>query len=88
MPDNDSTATAPRRFKREHRPDIALPNGKKLQPRRHFADEIGVSERTVKRLNPPTTYVGNVAYIEPDATVQLIADTLKRKNQPIKQRKA
>jgi hypothetical protein len=72
----------PRRFTRAHRPDIKLPDGKILKPRARFADEMGVSERTIKRLNPLTTYISNVAYVESDATLQLFADSLKQRNQP------
>jgi hypothetical protein len=82
---NDATLTAPprqRRFTRETRPDIPLPNGTKLKPRARVADELGVSERTIRRMNAETTFVGNVAYVNPDSVLQRIADTLKRRNQP------
>jgi hypothetical protein len=76
-----------RRFTRADRPDIKLPNGKILKPRARFADEVGVSERTIRRLNPPTALIAGVAYVESDGTLQLIADTVKRPNQPARRRR-
>jgi hypothetical protein len=82
------TAPQPRsRLTRDTRPDIQLPNGKKLQPRFRFAEELGLSERTVKRMNLATTYIGNVAYVETEASLLVIADTLKRRNQPQRRRR-
>jgi hypothetical protein len=90
MTDDDSLPTLPRlrRFiKPESRPDIKLPNGKTLKPRARMADEMGVSERTVKRLNAETAYIANVAYVNVDSVLQLIGDTLKRRNQPPRRRR-
>jgi len=64
------------------RVEIQLPDGRVLVPRAAFAQEIGTSERTVTRLNPPTTYVGNVAYVERIGSLQLIAAGVRRRNQP------
>jgi hypothetical protein len=61
---------------------IALPGGKDLQPRVEFADEIGVSDRTAARLGLPTTYIGNVAYIERNESLAIIAGRVCRPRQP------
>jgi hypothetical protein len=67
------------------RHDIPLPDGDVLTPRKAFAEEtIGVSERTVMRMNLPTVYLSNVAFVKQRASLQIIADRAERKNQPSK----
>jgi hypothetical protein len=61
---------------------IVLPNDKTLQPRVEFADEIGVTDRTCARMNLPTTYIGNVAYVEREESLGIIAGRIRRPNQP------
>jgi hypothetical protein len=39
-------------------------------------------------MNVPTTYVGNISYIDVEATLKIIGDTLVRRNQPPKRRRA
>jgi hypothetical protein len=84
---SDIAPTTPAEPKREQRrarsverPSITLPNGKVLDPRRRFADEIGLAERTVAELKPPTVYIGKVAYVDRDATLMQLAAKLKRRN--------
>jgi hypothetical protein len=87
----DITVTpAPRpRMRREDRPSITLPNGRRLEPRVKFADEVGLSERTVTRMNLPTTYIGCVAYVDRAAGLNKIgADVKRRNNEPARRRKA
>ena len=52
-----------------------------LVSRRDFADELGVSERTASRMDLPTTYIGNVAYILRGASLQIIAESVRRRHQ-------
>jgi hypothetical protein len=72
---------------RQPRPDIPIP-GDVLQPRAHFAEDIHVSEKTVTRMNLPTTYVGNVAYVARNASLKIIADTVRRRNEPVRHRRS
>ena len=61
MPDI-STKTS----RRDHRAlQIALPDGDVLIPRDTFAnDHLHVDDRTVRRMNLPTVYVGGFPYIK------------------------
>jgi hypothetical protein len=76
-----------RRYTAAGRPDITLPDGTKLKPRARIAAELGVSERTIRRLNADLTYVGNVAYVTEQSVLQLIAETIKHRNQPPRTRR-
>jgi hypothetical protein len=67
--------------RREDRQSIALPGGDELMPRVKFAREVvGTSEKGLKKYNLPTTYIGAVAHVPRDASLQIIADTLKQRN--------
>jgi hypothetical protein len=69
--------------RRENRHPISLPGGDMLVPRRDFAEkEIGVSERTLIRLNLPTVYIGGVAHVARDGSLAVIASGVQRRNQP------
>jgi hypothetical protein len=70
------------RKRREDRRSITLPNGTVLDPRVQFADELGLSEKTVRRMNLPTVYVGCVAYIDRHAGLNQIGAGVKRRNEP------
>jgi hypothetical protein len=61
---------------------IALPDGDYLEPRAALADALGVSDRTAARMNLPTTYFGNVAYVAHGASMAIIAAGVRRPNQP------
>jgi hypothetical protein len=66
---------------RQSRQEIHLPSGEVLMPRANFArDVIGVCERTAARMNLPTTYVGNVAYVARDASLKIVAERVERRN--------
>ena len=53
-----------------------------LMPRREFAEDIlGVTDKTASRINLPTTYVGNVAYVLKNASLQVVASRVRRPNQ-------
>jgi hypothetical protein len=59
-----------------------------LMPRRDFArDVLGVSDRTVARMNLPTTYVGNVAHVLRDASLRVLAERVRRRNEPQQRRR-
>lgn len=72
---------------RHTRPDILLPDGRTLTPRASLAAEVGVCDATVRRMNPPTTFIGCVAYVDRDGTLQLIGASVNRRNQPPKRRR-
>jgi hypothetical protein len=76
--------------RRRHRaPDaIALPDGEVLVPRRKFAEDLGISERTLSRLDLPTTFVGGIAYCKQKAGLKIIGDSAQRRNRPQKRRRA
>jgi hypothetical protein len=67
---------------------IEIP-GDVLMPRKVFAHEVmGVCERTAVRMDLPTTYVGGIAFVARDASLKIVADLVKRPNQPPKRRRA
>jgi hypothetical protein len=78
--DRSATSGATRRA--SERPHIPLPNGDFLEPRRQWAAAIGISDRTAGRMNLPTTYVGNVAYVPHNASLKVLADRVKHRNEP------
>jgi hypothetical protein len=61
---------------------IRLPDGDTLVPRLDFAGELRLTDRTVRRMNLPTTLVGGKAYVKRNASLKIIADKLRRPNQP------
>jgi hypothetical protein len=61
---------------------IDLPNGDYLEPRSEFASGIGVHDRTCARMNLPTVYVGSVAYVRHNESLNAIAARAQRRNQP------
>jgi hypothetical protein len=67
---------------------IALPDGDTLVPREIFANEVGTSDRTARRMDLPTVFVGGFAFVKRNASLQIIADKAKRKNPPQKRRRA
>ena len=70
---------------RRYLPEIKLPDGEVLKPRRDFAHNvIGVCERSAARMNLPTTYIGGVAYVAENASLKIVADLVQRRNQPAK----
>ena len=75
------------RMRREDRPSITLPDGRVLDPRVKFADDVGLSEKTVTRMNVPTTYIGGVAYVDRGASLKQIGAGVKRRNEPAGRRK-
>lgn len=83
----DDTITVSRR-PRKRLPEINLPNGDVLVPRADFAaNEIGCCERSVKRINLPTTFVGGVAYVAKRASLEILAATVRRRNEAPKRRR-
>jgi hypothetical protein len=69
--------------RRVHEPrHIELPNGSTLIPRREFADILGEDERTTRKRNLPTTYIANLAYVDREASLKIVAEGLHCRNQP------
>ena len=67
--------------------EIQIP-GDVLVPRADFArDVVGVCERTIVRLNVPTTYIGGVAYVAKNAGLKIVASTVRRRNEPVRKRR-
>jgi hypothetical protein len=58
-----------------------------LTPRIKFAQSIGLSDDTARKMNLPTTYIGSVAYVPRKASLQEIASRAKRRNEPAKRRR-
>jgi hypothetical protein len=68
---------------RQRVPEIRLPGGDVLVPRKDFCGGLGFSERSGrKKWNFPTTYIAGIAYVQRNASLQIIADTVERPNQP------
>jgi hypothetical protein len=61
--------------------NIQLPTGDTLMPRRQFAEDIGVTDRTARRMDLPTTYIGNVAHVLKNESLRVVADRVSRPNQ-------
>jgi hypothetical protein len=58
---------------------IELPNGDYLEPRDVFADEtLGVCDRTVARMKLPTTYIGAIAYVPHNESLNIVAAGIRR----------
>ena len=67
---------------------IELPDGDYLEPRADFAArELGVVDRTAKRMDLRTTYVGNVAYVAHFASLAVVGARVRRRNEPIARRR-
>jgi hypothetical protein len=62
---------------------IRLPDGDTLEPRKDFARDLRVHPRTVQRMNLPTTYIGGEAYVKRNASLNVIAEAVRRPNQPV-----
>jgi hypothetical protein len=70
------------------RADIVYPNGRVLTPRAKFArDYLNVHDKTASRMNLPTTYIGGVAYVDRDPSLEMIGDGVRSRKQPTKQTK-
>jgi hypothetical protein len=71
------------------RPCIELPDGETLEPRHQFArNRLGVCDKTAQRMNLPTTYIANVAYVAVNASLKVVAERIKqRKSQPQQRRR-
>jgi hypothetical protein len=62
---------------------ISLPDGDTLLPRKDFAKDIlHVSDKTAMRMNLPTTLIGGKAYVARNASLKVVADKVRRPNQP------
>ena len=59
-----------------------------MVPRKVLAETLGVSDKTVSRMNLATVYIGLVAHVKEKASLQDIADKARRRNQPQKPRRS
>jgi hypothetical protein len=85
MPDIDTADVVAGKKRRgpQARRRIDLPSGDYLEPRAEFAERgLGVTDRTAKRMNLPTTYVGGVAYVPHNASLEVVARRVSRRNEP------
>jgi hypothetical protein len=71
-----------RRLPPRERPDVTLPNGTVLTPRAKFADQVGVCDKTVARMNLPSRRIGGVAYVDRDASLEIIGADVRPQLQP------
>jgi hypothetical protein len=77
----------PHRVGKLERPKIRLPDGRILQTRASFANELGVAEKTVSRQNHETWVIGGIAYIQPNSALKQIASRARRRrNEPPRRR--
>ena len=65
----------------KERPRIPLVNGDYLEPRRQWAGAVGISDKTASRMNLPTTYIGNVAYVPHSASTEIFGARVRQRNQ-------
>ncbi len=65
----------------KERPTIQI-DGDVLVLRSDFAAEIHVHDRTAKRMNLPTTYIGGRAYVARNQSLRLIASRVRRREEP------
>jgi hypothetical protein len=84
-----TTETVTSRKRRGPQPKVRidLPGGDYLMPRVDFAASIGVTDKTVSRMNLPTTYIGNVAYIRHNEGLQALAARVRCRHEPQKKRR-
>jgi len=81
--DTPTLAPARRGHVAHTRPCIPLPDGSdELEPRRQWAERIGITDRTARKLNLRTTYIGGVAYVPRNASTQQLAENARRRNEP------
>jgi hypothetical protein len=80
----DETTVTPRstRVLKQDRPSIELPDGDFLDPRIVWAHGVGISDDAAKGLGLETVYIGGVAYIRRNQSLQTLADRAKRRNEP------
>jgi hypothetical protein len=71
-----------RRVPLEQRPDVRLPDGRTLRPRIKFAGGVGISDKTAARMNLPTVYIGGVAYVDLDSSLECIGDAARPRKRP------
>lgn len=63
--------------------EIPLPDGDVLIPRDTFATrDLHCDDRTVRRMNLPTVYVGGFPYVRRNASLLAVADKAKARNTP------
>ncbi len=81
MSDQSSQNTVKsRRPHPRHHIEIA---GDVLMPRDEFALEVlGVCTKTAARMNLPTTYIGGLAFVARDASLKIVAEKVRQRNQP------
>jgi hypothetical protein len=76
---SDSTPAAARSGPGRH---IDLPTNDTLMPRREFAkDVLGITDKTARGMNLPTTYIGGVAHVLKNASLRVVAERVHRPNQ-------
>jgi hypothetical protein len=61
---------------------IQLPDGDFLEPREDFAACLGITPRTVQRMDVYTVYIGNKAYVQHNKSMQIVAAAVHRPNEP------
>ena len=76
---SDASPASARRSPGRH---IELPTNDTLIPRKEFAERIlGVTDKTARGMNLPTTYIGNVAHVLKNESLRVVAGRVQRPNQ-------
>jgi hypothetical protein len=83
FPDDTSTTRSLTGRAKVH-PRVRLPDGDYLVPRREWAAELGITDRTARRMNLPTIFLGGgAAYVKHDASTLLVIERrMKQANEP------
>jgi hypothetical protein len=80
METSEITDNPQRRTRRKHVRRHLTIDGVKWAPREEIAVQmIGVDEKTLRRLQPTTTYISNVAYCPVDETMRHAVTARQRK---------
>jgi hypothetical protein len=69
------------------RPHIPTADGDFLEPRQQWAGVVGITDRTARKLNLPTVYIGGVAYVKHHGSTAILVDRAQRRNEPAPHRR-
>jgi hypothetical protein len=64
------------------RKHIALPDGDTLVPREELAAELGITDRSLRKLPLAVTYLGNIAYVARNKALAIVLKEKTRKPPP------
>jgi hypothetical protein len=73
--------------KKAPRKHISLPDGDTLIPREELAAELGVTDRTLRSLPLPVTYLSNRAYVRRNDALNIVLKMKTRVPPPVRARR-